>query len=502
MTENVEGMLTGKEIKEAFAMEKGSFQLGHIHPAHGQNSAIGISGDQHLFIAANSRSGKGVTMIINNLLHWQGGVFCIDPKGENASITASRRGKKEYGMKSGTTVRKMLGQDVAILDPMNIVKGASKIFRVNYDPLADIDKNTDLEASQILQIADDVVIGDESSGAHFTDSVRTILAGLIEAVIHNEKGENVSLATVRKIYLHGLLDVIDEQTGDVLEERAESYLSKSKRTPAALAENALAILKDAGDEESGSFSTTLSRQLIFMADPRMQRHLKNEGFSLKEAVRKKSTIYVCLPPNEMGRMKRWLRMIVSVGLNSKMQSAFEHEGLQTLFVLDEFYSLGKMKLIEESAAFMAGYGIKLMPVIQNIGQIKQLYEKNWETFLANAGAIILWALNDLDTEQYASDRMGNILTWETSKSVSRSRGATAFFTSSVNESQSAAQHERPIRRANEIHYEGAKDNNMAYVITTYGKPFMIERSTYWERWPNEKIYDDPDAIRAWEEAHG
>ena len=75
----------------------------------------------------------------------------------------------------------------------------------------------------------------------------------------------------------------------------------------------------------------------------MQKHLKNDGFSLAQAVRENWSIYVCLPPAQIARMKRWMRALVRVALEAKMHPDHKYHGQQSLFLLDEFYSLGKMK---------------------------------------------------------------------------------------------------------------------------------------------------------------
>ncbi|MBD3814985.1 MAG: type IV secretory system conjugative DNA transfer family protein, partial [Halothiobacillus sp.] len=421
--------LQGFADRKALSVHSGSgggrFALGVLHPDHGVNGPAGIDDDRHIFIVAGSRAGKGVSMIIPNLLSWQGGIVCIDPKGENASITAMRRGSASAAKGTGTSVRQFIGQKVAILDPMNTVKGPAKKYRVAYDPLHDVAVGSDDEGAQILAITESIVIAESGNESHWTESAGTILAGIIEAVVHLEPPERRTLAYCRKIYQQGM-------------DKLPHYLRQLPETPAGLALDALTILEDAGAEEAGSFSTTLNRQLRFLTDPRMQRHMSAGSFSLTKAVRENWSVYICLPPSHISRMKRWLRLLVRTALEAKMTSSFDHEGVQSLFLLDEFHSLGNIKVIEDSAAYMAGYGIKLVPIIQNIGQIKELYRANWETFLGNAGAIIAWGLNDLETEKYISDRLGTVMVWEVSESYGTSKKPVEFFASSVSANKSAA----------------------------------------------------------------
>ncbi|MBV1711591.1 MAG: type IV secretory system conjugative DNA transfer family protein [Desulfomicrobium sp.] len=477
------GFATTKELK-GYTKEEGAFALGRFHPDHGVKGDAAIKDDRHLFIVAGSRAGKGTTMIIPNLIDWPGGVVCIDPKGENASITAMRRGKKTDQANTGSQVKRFLGQDVAILDPFHTVRGPARKFRVAYDPMSDIAKGKPQESDQILTIAEAIVVSEGDKNQHFSDGAETLLAGLIEAVLHTKDQKPKTLSRCREQFQEGNAAM-------------KAFLKSAPVTPAGLAKDALAILEDAGEEEGGAFLTTLSRQLRWMADPRMQRHLRDGGYSLAEAVRGKSSVYICVPPSRIPRMSRWLRLIVRIALDAKMDSSLEHEGPQTLFLLDEFYALGHLKLIEDAAAYMAGYGIKLLPVIQNIGQVKKLYDKNWETFLGNAGGIIAFGLNDLETEKYISDRMGPVMAWETSYSESRSRHPDDISASNVSKSESLAMRERAIRWPSEVHTQGARQQMRAFIIPADGPPFMVERTDYMVR-AGEGVFESEELIRAWE----
>ncbi len=477
------GFATKKEITKNYGYQDDSFYLGKIHPEHGLKLKAGISDDRGIFIVSGSRSGKGTTLLISNLLTWGGGVFCIDPKGENASITAMRRGTRDKATNSGTQVRPphFMGQNVAILDPYNTVQGASKTYRINYNPLDDIDITADDATEKIYSIVESMVIGDGGNSSHWNDTAESILAGLIEYVLVRET--DASKRTIP--HCVSLMQLPFEE----LESRLEEV-----KTPSGLAQDALSILKYAGEDELGSHRSTFSRQTRFMQDVRMKKQLQGgDGFSLVKAMQENWTIYVCTPPYAIHRVKRWLRMITRIAINAKMTSPFDHEGQQTLFLLDEFPQLGEMKMLEEASAYMAGYGIKLVPIIQNIGQIKNIYPRSWETFLSNAGAIIAWGLNDLDTEKYISDRMGSIWEWGEGYSHSQS-GSIQDQDTQQSISRNTSERERAIRWPNEIHYQGARENMRGFVISGKGAPFTIQRLNYFEEFP-ENSYDSPEHIR-------
>jgi type IV secretory pathway TraG/TraD family ATPase VirD4 len=58
-----------------------------------------------------------------------------------------------------------------------------------------------------------------------------------------------------------------------------------------------------------------------------------------------------------------------------------------LFCLDEFAALGHMESIEKAAGQIAGFGVKLWPVIQDLTQLQRDYKLAWETFMGNAGLL-------------------------------------------------------------------------------------------------------------------
>src|SRR5690606_18142527 len=133
------------------------------------------------FVVAGTRSGKGLTLGIPQALTWQGPLFAIDPKGEMASITAMRRASREDGLGTGTSVREFLGQRVAILDPLHQVRGPARAFRVDYNPLADIDMSAGGGVRPIRALASSIITAETGNGQHFAETARTIVAGLVEA---------------------------------------------------------------------------------------------------------------------------------------------------------------------------------------------------------------------------------------------------------------------------------------------------------------------------------
>jgi len=500
------GLASGAELVR-YKYDPDGFYLGHIHEDHGQGfeASMPADDDRHVFIVAGNASGKGISFGIQNALRWRGGLLTIDPKGEMAEITAMHRGTKENALGSGTSVRQFKGQKIAILDPMGEVRGAAKKYRVTYNPMRDIDMTNKGGFRKIKKLASGMIVPEEGSSAHFSESAETLLAGAIEAVLTLEKPQDHNLPFLRLKILGNVKLNKDDDPSESEEAEIKAgfaalydYLTDDRLPDDGHAAEAASVLGEVlGSDEAGSFRTTLSRNLKWIADPDMKANLQPSDFSLWDAVQEGWSVYLVLKPDDIDDFRNWLRMAVQIALSAKMAMGTNQAGLQTLFFLDEFSALGRFKEIEKAAGYMRGYGIKLCPIIQNIGQIQDLYGKNWETFLGNAGAIIAWSLNDLETEKYISDRMGKIVLAETSYSSSSN---TQGLAGGRSRNKSTGLRERAVRFSNEIHDQGMRESMRAFVITASGKPFTIRRVPYMAL-EKHKIFDSPDHIRAWESTH-
>lgn len=472
---------------QQYKLKKDSFYLGRIHPDHGDNFVCGTNDDRHIFVVAGNAAGKGRSLAIQNLLRWKGGTFSIDPKGEFASITAMRRGTSERAKGTGTSVRKFIGQKVAILDPFNATQGAARIYKTSYNPLRDINMNKGGGVDQISRMASAIIVPEDGNAAHFSESAKTILAGTIEAVKTLEKPKNQTLSFVRKKMIGGL-------------EELYTYLTNDRLKDDGLAAEAVGILSNViGSDEGASFSTTLSRNLKWLASPDMRSHLEDSEFSLHNAIQKGWSIYVVIPPDMIDDFKSWLRLNVQIAMGAKIALGDKQRTIPTLFLIDEFSLLGRFSEIEKQASYARGFNIKLALIIQNIGQVKNLYKGNWETFLGNAGAIVTFGTNDLETEKYISDRMGQVMTVETTYSANSGENAQVLGSSgqTVGTSVNQGRHMRPVKLPNEIHEEAARETMRAFVIPAAGKPFAVKRQNY-DAITQAGLYDSPRQITEWE----
>ena len=112
-----------------------------------------------------------------------------------------------------------------------------------------------------------------------------------------------------------------------------------------------------------------------------------------------------LPPDRLATYARWLRLMLAQRLTELVRAPASAEK-PVLFLLDEFAALGRLEPVERAMGLMAGYGIQLWPILQDVHQLRALYERRAGTFLSNAGVLQVFGVNDHDSAKLVSDLLG------------------------------------------------------------------------------------------------
>jgi type IV secretion system protein VirD4 len=98
-----------------------------------------------------------------------------------------------------------------------------------------------------------------------------------------------------------------------------------------------------------------------------------------------------------------------------------------LFLLDEFAALGRLEPVERAFGLMAGYGLQLWPILQDLHQLRSAYGERAGTFLSNAGLVQVFNVADVDTASWVSKSIGATTMAYQTTGTSTSRGPLQFF---------------------------------------------------------------------------
>src|ERR1035441_4535193 len=397
------------EVEERYVYRDGMIWLGRSSE---HQVPLGYIDDRHVCLVGGSRGGKGTTGIIQARLPCPGSVCVVDPKGKNATITATRRG-------AGSQHATGMNQKVMVLDPFQSAQ-VDDSLRARFNPLDSLNPPNEVNIEEAGRIADALVVIHEgaTTDPFWDESARAMVKGLLLHILTAPRYEGRrNLNTLRKLVTRGDWESIDElrQAGETNLPPAHGLLWTGLANNPAF-DGLVAGIGDSftnmllnSPKQYESVLQVANRNTEFIDSPAMQRLLEASDFQLSELKTRPEglSIYLSLPQRYMSTHYGWLRMMIAL-IVTEMEKVRGKPatGHPVLMVLDEFAGLKRMEVIENAVAQIAGYGVKLFFVLQSLEQLKAVYKDNWETFLANSGLKEFFNLEDNFSRDYVSKLIG------------------------------------------------------------------------------------------------
>jgi len=440
----------GKQDVDALAKNDGDLIVGRS----GDGKLLRYDGPAHLLTIAPTRSGKGVGTIIPNLLTANRSIVCIDPKGENARVTGRQR--ESFG-------------PVYYLDPFGLSGRASAA----YNPLAFLDPASFDLAEDAMTLADALVVDMSDSGdPHWNEEAKALLAGIILYTVCHDEPDVRTLGTVRE-YLtlapddfRALLDVMQasDAAGGLVARAANRFLGKS-------------------DREAAGVLSGAQRHTHFLDSPRITAATAKSDFTFASLKDQVATVFLILPPDRLDTYSRWLRLVLAQALGELARSP-SRPTRPVLFLLDEFAALGRLQAIERAMGLMAGYGLQLWPILQDIHQLRGHYRDRAGTFISNAGVMQAFGVNDFETADMLSRSIGRTtIRYETTGSSERTDWSEDRNRTASRSEQIAA---RNLMDPNEIMN---LDPALMLLMMAGKDPLILRKIRYFEEREFAGIYD-------------
>jgi type IV secretory pathway TraG/TraD family ATPase VirD4 len=401
------------EVREQHPYEPGAFWIGRTE----DQNPIGYRDDRHICVVSGTRGGKGTSVIVNNLCFWPGSAVVVDPKGENATVTAARRGQ-------GDDYCEGMGQTVHVLDPFNAAT-VDDDYRSTFNPLAGLDIEDEETIEEAHRIANAIImVRENSNDASWDEQARTLVRGVIMHVLSDDafdgrrtlvtvaeliqRGDEILAATLRavvppdeKIDPPHLLLFKDMQRNRAFGGRVAGVGSQFRT-----------MLENSAKQFQGVLQSATSNT-EFIDSPGMARVLSGTGRTLQLSDLKTDprgvTLFLSLPMRQLQNTHfRWLRMMLDlITTQMEITRGKPATGHPLLMLLDEFAALHRMDVLQKAAPYIAGFGMKLCFVVQTFKQLHEVYKEAWETFLANAGLKVLFSIEDNFTQEYVSKNIGD-----------------------------------------------------------------------------------------------
>lgn len=467
------------------------------------NKLITDSGVEHIINMAPTRTGKGINTVLPTLWTWKSSVIVNDIKGECWDLTSGFRRSILKQKCIFFNPMDDTGEGISYnpLELVKVgTKSEQEDSRAIAITLLDTDGKgeSDHWISSAVNLLTAVILHTKyvNVNASFIDVMKFLedpkepLIDKIGAVIGKELDDYGDIVDKTKKDENGEI-AKDENNEDIKIPPFNHYQSLRQQGINNLSFNELymqdttlhpivgstfATIFATPDKERGSIFSTCINKLSIFKDPRVMNNIKKSDVTPKDIMNNRISLYLITPPKAIKMTKPLFRLILTQtiyeltdkmefnnrkkidiekkkkGMNlsevQKSLNKFIYEekvdysklkNKRILFLIDEFPALGNLSLFEEALAYIAGYGLKALLIVQSINQLNKIYGKD-NSIIDNCRTQLYFTPNDKDTPKMISDMMGN----KTEKIITRS--GKGFFMENRSESYQA----RALMTAGEI----------------------------------------------------
>lgn len=429
-------------------------------------------GNEFFELDAPTRSGKGVGIVIPNCLHYRDSMVIYDPKYENFLITSGFRQKH--------------GQEVYLFNPAGIIPSAqdnpnpdlqsmSPLMSHCWNPYTYIRRDARFTYKDLMNMANILLPSshnDSGSSTFFTESARKLFVGLSLFLIETEYERDLSDYSQRTT-LANLFRLTSPTDGQPLNEWLKEEIA-SRPYLSSQCQTLLLGFANGNAKTGADILSSLTAPLGMFLDPIVEKATSSDDFRLDELRKKRMTIYIGIVPTEMATFRNLMNLFFSQLIDVNVQQGLPENNpalkYQCLLLMDEFPALGKMSVILNAVAFIAGYNLRLLIINQSPSQLEDIYGKEAaRTLTTNFACRVLYTPRDQKDAQEYSEIIG----YETFKSRSSSRS----FGRGTSRSQSISDQKRAVMNPDEIKAMPASD---CIITINRLRPIYAQKIIYWE----------------------
>ena len=357
-----------------------------------QNNYLPLNklGNINVLIVGGSGSGKSSSYTIPNAHQMLGSYVFTDPKGEIYDKTAGFLKKNGYEIKL-----------------LNLVNPTSSD---SYNPLQHIKNEIDVDI-----IANTIVKGQNAEGSasdpYWDNMAELLLKALIYYLIAARPPEEQNLASCAE-----LVRAANNNGGSNLLTELMSQLPYDH--PARMNYKSVEI---ASDKTYSSILSTLQSKLGKFDSKEIADLTSTNTIDFDEIVTRKTALYV-VSSDTHGAYDFLLTIFFSQMIQQMYDFADKNGGklpIKTFFILDEFANIGQVPDFDKKISTSRSRGISFSVILQNLDQLKAIYEKSYETIIGNCDTHVFLGSNSFATVEYFSKELGEKTISHNSKSTNR-----------------------------------------------------------------------------------
>jgi len=501
------------------------------------SSYLMFEGSQHVIMSAPTRSGKGVGIVIPNLLNWPDSVVVLDIKQENHGITSGYRHKH--------------GQPCFLFNP------AAADYRTHrYNPLAYVSDDPNFRIDDLQKIANMLFPDQQGVDPIWTATPRSLFLGIALYLLETP-GKLVTLGQVLResladgdgakyfaslIAVRSLGERVQQTSAQDAEQNAvrdvDAILADKSKAPehhprltemavwaklSAAYRNAVAkrveelrqtnpstphllslaaavpvdtascsvgkalssacvralnsYISIAAETTRAGIMTGFRSRLELWYNPLIDAATSANDFDLRELRKKRMSIYLGVTPDNLDRLAPLLNLFFQQLIDLNTRELPEHNPslkYQCLILADEFTAMGKIQILSKGISYIAGYGLRMLPIIQSPAQLVEVYgEHAAQTFTTNHALQVIFPPKA--SEDKTAEAISKWLGYQTVKGVSESKGKSMF--SKREKSESTSDQRRALLLPQEITSLGKARE---IVVVEDCPPILAHKIRYYE----------------------
>lgn len=356
-----------------------------------QNVAIGLDGRKHrrnlnVLVCGGSGSGKTRFFAKPNIMNSNTSFVVLDPKGELLRDTGN--------------LLKSSGYDIKVIDLINMEKSHC------YNPFVYLRSDNDIQRLVTNLFKNTTPKGSQSQDPFWDQAATMLLLALVFYLHYEAPEDEQNFPMVMEMIRAG---EVKEDNDEYISPLDELFDHLETKNPEHIA------LKYYRSYHSGSGKTLKSIQITLIS--RLEKFnldslagiTQNDEMELWSLGEKKAAIFAVIPDNDSS-----FNFIVGMLYTQLFQQLYYqadivHGGrlpIHVHFVMDEFANVALPDEFDKLLSTMRSREISVSIIIQNLAQLKALFEKQWESIVGNCDEFIYLGGNEQSTHEYVSKLLG------------------------------------------------------------------------------------------------
>jgi type IV secretion system protein VirD4 len=373
----------------------------------------------HFLLEAGSRKGKGVSLVIPNVLEWQDNMLINDPKGELWTLTAGYRTQE-------------LNQKCVKFSP-------TEEDSDSYNFLEEVRLRTFRETSDAQNIAGMLIRTTEENGnnKHWFDVSESFAIGLILHKLYEHELEGKPSANLADIYealtpygltLREWLMIMCNYEHDPKDERGWKLPDGTPTRTHPVIRKKFEEMLARNDEEFSNVVSSLTTAFLVFSDPLVAKATARSCFQATDLVAQDPiSVYMIVPFSDKKRLNPLIRLLVSQVI-SKNTEKMDHQMIfhrsqrrKCQLLMDEFRSLGYMDVWADALTQIAGYQMQAFLIVHSAGQIEEVFGKD-NSLMNSIDVRMAFTPNERKSAEALSEHIGETTVARVSSSFSGKQG--------------------------------------------------------------------------------